>query len=145
MNLLKKSVKVTAIASIVFACSAIFHACAGINAKQVFHITTTNNETYSKVHSNSNWLGEGFLVIKVVKTGSQAFLPRPGSESTSHQSAKAAKTNNIFEWATIFNDKLQQLIAALSHFLISTAHAETADEPLKMTTMNNGETCQLTH
>lgn len=72
--------------------------------------------------------------------GSQSFgqvsnkplLRIPLKESEEFIVPTRVKSNDIFELATIFNDKLQQLIASLGSFLMSKAHAQSSsNSPIK--------------
>ncbi|WP_440875677.1 hypothetical protein [Thalassotalea sp. PLHSN55] len=127
MNKLAKSLKVLTLSGLIAVSCTALPAWTKVNVQPAQAAQTSSyNATIAVVYTGISDISPNFVTQQVViKTNQQPDLHTPAEKP--HQVKGDGQThNNIFDIAIIFNDKLQQFLAAFSRFIFSNAHAETA-------------------
>ncbi len=150
MKILIKPLKIAASLAILFAGAAASPAWAQIDLapKSSISISIVNTERFSNFHQQTVTFNEIVNTQGYSQWSSQVsnkpFLPAKQQESANNNTAKVIKKNNIFELATIFNDKLQQFLASFTRVLFSALKPETNKNSLSAIKSNPNNNCQLT-
>lgn len=131
MNSIKQVVSVASFVGVIGLCGTISNASANDVSKQI----RLDPKFVVQVHALPKSSNEGRSNSLLIGTQSfgqvtnKPLLRIPLKETDEYIIQKRVKSNNIFELATIFNDKLQQFIASLGSFMMSKANAKSTSTP----------------
>ena len=118
-----KTVALSAIFSIIGLCGTLSTASAESNSARISQYLPT--VTYAT----------GFPILANEGDAKEKPLLKPDSGSAEFSACEIKTKNEYFEFAIIFNDKLQQLISVL--FLDDTDNLNSSSDPLNQTTKLN--------
>ena len=144
MNSITKPLTLVALAGVIGLSCTISQSFANTSFKNSVpvHVSVGKSNTISHSLSVTRAIQNTRDIMLYEQIQNKPLLRIPLSEVNEFYIPKAPKHNDIFELATIFNDKLQQFISSMSKPVIAKAHAQEKVEKSPISRRSSISTCK---